>query len=154
MTTVSHVRTSAGSTISICAATLPATYDIPGFSALTYVPVAEITDLGSLGKTYTVTKFMPLGSRSVVKRKGSYDNGTMTVKGGYSPTDAGQQAIQAGRDSDTSSSFKMVTQSGTTYYFTSQVSSYVIGTGTVDQITDITIALDIDNDILVTNITV
>ena len=151
--TTSLVRTSAGSTIAICAATLPATYDVTGFSALTYVPIAEITDLGSLGKTYTITKFSPLGSRSVVKRRGSFDNGTMTVKGGYSPTDPGQQAVQTALNSDTSTSVKMVTQSGTTYYFTAQMGSFVIGTGTVDQITDVTIAFDLDNTIITTNIT-
>ncbi len=151
--TTSKVRTSAGSTIAICLTTLPATYDVTGFAALTYVPVSEVIDLGTIGKVYTVTKFAPLGSRSVVKRKGSYDNGTMAIKAGYSPTDAGQIAVQSARDSDTSSSYKLVTQSGSIYYFTAQTSGTPIGIGTVDQITTFDFTLDLDNDIIATNLT-
>lgn len=148
--TTSKVRTSAGATLSICAATIPATNDVTGFSALTFVPISEISDMGSFGKNYTVTKFSPLGSRQVVKRKGSYDPGTLAVKAGYSPTDPGQIAVQTGLASDTSSSFKMITQSGSTYYFTAVVASFVVGVGTVDQITMVDINVEIDNDVVPT----
>lgn len=151
--TISKVRTSAGSTLSICVTTLPATYDATGFGALTYVPVAEITDLGTIGAVYTVTKFAPLGSRQVVKRRGSFDPGTMNVKCGYSGTDAGQQAMLAALASDTSSSFKVVSQSGTTFFFTAQSSSSPVGFGTVDQIQTQDFVLDLDSSIVVTNIT-
>lgn len=151
--TTSKVRTSAGSTIGVCVTTLPSTYDVAGFSALTYVTVNEVVDLGTLGKTYTVTKFSPLGSRQVVKRKGSYDNGTLSCKAGYSPTDPGQVAIQVARDSDTSSSFKLVTQSGSTYYFTAQTSATPLGIGTVDQVATFDFTLDLDSDIVATNLT-
>lgn len=149
----SKIRTSAGSTIAICVTTLPATYDAAGYGALTYVPVGEVSDLGTVGKVFTVTKFSPLGTRIVVKRKGSADPGTMTVKTGWSPTDAGQAALVVARDSDTSSSFKVTSQSGTIMYFTAQTSGTPIAFGTVDQITTQDFTLDIDSDFTFTNIT-
>jgi hypothetical protein len=146
--TASLVRTSAGSTISICAATLPATYDLTGFAALTYTLINEISDLGAFGKKYNLVTFMPLGSRQVIKRRGSYNNGSMSLKMGQSVTDAGQLALATGLASDTSSSFKVVTQSGSTYYFTAQILSTVTTIGTVDVITEQSVDLELDNSVV------
>jgi len=153
MTIVSHVRTSAGRTLAISASTQPATYDVSGFSSLTYVTIGELSDMSAFGKKYNLVTFMPLGSRAIVKRRGAYNNGTMALKGGYYGLDAGQVAIQSALTSDTSSSFRVVTQSGSTYYFTAQTMSFVLEVGTVDQITGFTCDLELDNDIIPTNIT-
>jgi len=76
----------------------------------------------------------------------------MTVKCGWSPTDAGQVALTVARDSDTSSSFKVTSQSGTIMYFTAQTSGTPISFGTSDQITTQDYTLDIDSDFVFTNI--
>ena|SRR5437764_9494295 len=149
----SLVRTSAGTQfyVSDPISALNTTYDAPTFATGTYVPVAEVTDLGSFGKKYNKVAFNPLGSRITVKRKGSYDSGSMTVKLGQSITDPGQTKMIAASNSDNSYAFKVVLQSGTTYYFTGQVLSWQIDISTVDTITGATVDLEIDNDIVVTN---
>ena len=149
---VSKVRTSAGSTLSV-SASAPTTYDATGFAALTYTTVAELTDLGSFGKKYNLVSFNPLGDRKTVKRKGSYNNGTLSLKMGSSVTDAGQIALQAGSVSDNSYSFRVVLQSGSTYYFSGQIMSFELEVGSVDQITGANCDVEIDNDVVATNLT-
>src|SRR4249920_3712961 len=108
---VSKVRTSAGTTLSV-SASAPVTYDAAGFAALTFVVVGELSDLGTFGKKFNLVTFNPLGDRKTVKRKSSYNNGTLALKGGAAPTDAGQVVMEAGADSDDSYSFLVTTQSG------------------------------------------
>lgn len=67
MTTLA--QTVAGTTLKISAA-LPATYDSSGFSALSYTTVAEVTDMGSLGKVYDLVDHRPVNDRKKYKFKG------------------------------------------------------------------------------------
>jgi hypothetical protein len=152
---VSKVRTSAGTLfyVSDPISALSSTYDAATFATGTYVQVAELTDLGSFGKKYNVVTFNPLGDRKTVKRKGSYNNGTLSLKLGDSITDPGQIKMKAAADSDSSYAFKVVTQSGTVYYFTGQVMGWMLEVGSVDQIMGASADLEIDNDIVVTNAT-
>lgn len=143
----SLVVTSAGTTLSVASAP-PATNDQAGFAALTYVPVGEITDLGEFGKMYNLVTHMPLGTRQTIKRKGAYNNGTVQVVLGRVPSDAGQAALIAGRDSDVSRSIRIVLQTGTIIYFTAQVMQYTTKVGNVDTITASTVKLEIDGDIV------
>jgi hypothetical protein len=143
----SAVRTSAGTTFAVCAST-PTSYDAGGFGSLIYTVVSELVDLGSFGKKYNLVTFMPLGDRKVVKRKGSYNNGTLALKFGSAPTNQGQYTMQGGSNSDLSYSFRVVTQSGSTYYFTGQIMSWILEVGSVDQITGASCDLEIDNDII------
>jgi hypothetical protein len=98
---VSLAFTSAGTTLYVSAA-LPATNDAAGFGALAWTKVGEIVDLGSYGKKYNLVTHNPLDDRKTVKRKGSYNNGTLSVKMARVPANAGQAIIVAGRDSDNS----------------------------------------------------
>jgi hypothetical protein len=151
---ISKVRTSAGTVLSV-SATAPATYDVAGFGAVTgFQPVAEITDLGSFGKKYNLVTFIPLGDRKTVKRKGSYNNGTLSLKMGSNVTDPGQVLLKNAAGSDNSYTFKVVTQSGSTYYFTGQVMGFQLEVGSVDQITGASVDVELDNDIVETNLTV
>lgn len=147
MAVTSLVVTSAGTTLSVASAP-PPTYDQTGFNSLTFVPVGEITDLGEFGKMYNLVTHMPLGSRLTIKRKGAYNSGTVQIVLGRVPSDAGQAALIAGRDSDVSRSIKVVLQTGTTIYFTAQVMQYTTKVGNVDTITQSTVKLEIDNDVL------
>lgn len=145
---VSTAFTSAGTQLYI--GTAPATYDLTGFAAVTFTQIAEIVDLGTVGKKYTVVKHNPIGSRQTVKRKGSFDNGTMTLKmAKTSGSDAGQTLLLTASDSDASYSYKMVLQNGTIMYFTAQASSFETVVSTVDTITSLNVTLELDNNILV-----
>lgn len=147
MAAISSVVTSAGSTFSV-ASTTPATYDQTGFSALSFTPIAEVVDAGTIGAVYTLVTHMAIGNRAVIKRKGSYNNGTLTLKLGRVSSDLGQQAMVAAKSSDLSRSFKVSLQSGSTLYFTGQVMSYTAIIGNVDTILGSEAKVEIDNDIL------
>ena len=149
MAAASKAMTSAGTSISI-SATLPTTYDAAGFAAapVAFVEIGEVSDLGEFGREYNVVKFNPLKSRRTIKRKGSYDDGTVQVQLARAATDAGQVILRSATNSDASHSVKIVLQDGSKFYFTAQVSSLTTNIGNVDQITSSTIKLEIDNDII------
>lgn len=136
------VRTSAGTTIAISAAA-PATYDGTGYAALTFTTIGEVTDLGEFGREYALVTHNPVGSRSTVKKKGSYNSGTMALSLGLDTDDAGQVLLKAASLSDNDYSFKVTTQNGDVYYFRAQVMSFKIGVGSVDQITTASVNLEL-----------
>ena len=113
------VRTSAGTTLKVSASS-PATFDPTGYNALTMTVVGEVSDLGEFGREFNLVTFNPVGSRGVVKKKGSFNQGTMT--------------IQMGLDT---------TQNGDKYYFQAQVMSFKVNVGSVDQITTATVTLEL-----------
>ena len=144
---MSGAFTSAGTRISV-SATLPATYDEAGFGVVVFTEVGEVTDLGEFGREYTLVTHNPLGDRRTVKRKGSYNDGQVSMQVARVPGDAGQTILLAALDDDASYSFEVVLQDGTTQYFTAQVMSYTTNVGSVDQITAASIMIEIDNDIV------
>ena len=139
--------TSAGTDISISSA-LPATYDATAFGALTWVSIGEVTELGEFGRVYNIVKLNLLKDRRTVKRKGSYDDGTIAAQMARVPDDAGQTILVAAVNSDNSYSVKVTLQDGTKFYFSAQISSYTTNVGNVDQITAATVNFEIDNDII------
>ena len=144
---MSNVRTSAGSTLDITSA-LPATYNAAGYAALAYKAVAEITDLGEFGREYSKVEHKPLANRRVVKRKGSFDEGSMSLSLGRDLEDEGQIELRAASESDASYAYRITLQDGTKFYFTAQCMSFKTRIGGVDDITGATTSLEIDNDIL------
>ncbi|MDR9412564.1 MAG: phage tail tube protein [Haloferacaceae archaeon] len=126
----------------------PATYDQAGFEGLTYSLIGEVTDLGEFGREYSAVTHNPLGDRRTVKRKGSYNDGTVAMTVARVPGDAGQTLLTTGLDSDDSYSFEVVLQDGTTLYFEAQIMSYTTNVGSVDQITTASVSLEITNDII------
>lgn len=144
----SQAFTSAGTKIYLSAG-LPATYDAAGFTALTFTEIGEVTNIGSYGKKYNVVKHNPLATRATVKRKGSYDNGTLQLKIAKSKvSDAGQTLLSTASSDDNSYAFKIVLQNGKIDYFTGQTTSYMIEVGSVDQITGISADVELDADII------
>lgn len=144
---MSDVFTSAGTTLEV-SASLPASYDGTGFAALTFTEVGEITDMGEYGRQYNLVTHNPLNNRRTVKRKGSYNDGSLALQLARVPADAGQLILFNAVDSDESVSCKVTLQDGTIQYFTAQVMSYTTGVGSVDQITNAACTLEIDNDIV------
>jgi hypothetical protein len=145
------VRTTAGSTLAITASQ-PATYNSAGYEALTnaspttFVDIGEISDLGEFGRVYNVVKYNTIANRATTKRKGSYDEGTMSLKVGLDNDDAGQTLAKTASESDNDYTFRLTIQDGTKYYFQAQVSSFKITAGNVDSITEAMISLELTSD--------
>ena len=136
------VRTSAGTTLKISAGT-PATFDAAGYAALTFTNVGEVTDLGEFGREFALVTHNPIGSRGTVKKKGSFNEGTMALKLGLDTDDAGQILTKAAALSDNDYSFVVTAQSGDKYYFQAQVMNFKVGLSTVDTVTTASVNLEL-----------
>ena len=143
----SKAFTSAGTKLFI-SASAPATYNSTGFAALTFTEIGEVSEMGEFGRQYNLVTFNTLGDRRTVKRKGSYNDGTIACQMARVPDDAGQTILTTAVNSDSSYSIKIKLQDGTVFYTSAQVMSYTTNIGNVDQITSATVNLEIDNDIL------
>lgn len=141
------VQTSAGSTLMVCPSR-PANYTSAGYKDLQFTEVAEITDLGEFGREYSKVTHNPVSSRRTNKRKGSFDEGAITLPMARSKNDAGQKLMAAASASDESYSYCIRLQDGTRHYFTAQCMSFKTSVGGVDSITGKTAVLEIDSDIL------
>jgi len=144
-----EAMTSAGTTLAISAA-LPASITKTAYAALTYTPIGEVTDGGTIGRTYNIVNHNPLATRGTVKLKGSYDDGTMAIKMAYAPGNAGQALVETALDDDAFYAFELTLQDGTIKYFEAQVSSAPVAVGTVDTITGSTVNLNIKSGTIVT----
>lgn len=144
---MSSAETSAGTLFSISAG-LPATYNAAGFGALVFTEVGEITDYGEFGRKYNLVKHNPVATRKTVKRKGSYDSGSMTIPMALSNSDAGQVIMKAAAASDASYSICIELKDGYKFYFTVQVMQFLITIGGVDSITQATAQLELDDDVI------
>ena len=139
--------TSAGTTIGIASGD-PTSYDQTGFESLTFDLIGEVTDLGEFGREYSLVTHNPLGDRQTVKRKGSYNDGSIAMTVARVPDDAGQTLLQTALDSDDNFSFNVTLQDGTELYFSAQVMSYTANVGTVDQITTASVTIEITDEII------
>lgn len=136
------VRTSAGTTIAVSAGT-PATFDVAGYGALSFTAIGEVTDLGEFGREYALVTHNPVGNRGTVKKKGSFNEGSMAMTVGLDTDDAGQILLKAASASDADYSFRVTTQNGDVYYFQAQVMTFKVGVGSVDNITTAAITLEL-----------
>jgi len=143
----SEAFTSAGTTIGITADE-PTSYDSTGFEALTFDLIGEVTDLGEFGREYSLVTHNPLGSRQTVKRKGSFNDGSISMTVARVPSDSGQAALITALDSDENYSFNVTLQDGTELYFAGQVMSYTANVGGVDQITSASVTIEITDEII------
>lgn len=144
---MSNVRTTAGSTLLVCPI-VPAPYSAAGFQALDFTEVGEITDFGEFGREYSQVTHAPVKNRRTVKRKGSFDEGSVTLPMARDSSDAGQKLLDAAVLTDDSYSYCIRLQDGTRFFFTAQCMSFKTTLGGVDSITGKSAQLEIDNDIL------
>lgn len=147
---MSNVFTSDGTKYYTVAA-LPATYDTTGFDALAWVAVGEVTDVGEFGATFETVTHNPLATRNTVKRKGSYNNGAVTLQMGRDITDAGQALLKSGAtgaDMDKVFSHKVEYLTGEIDYFTGPVFSFVNNVGAANNIVGHTATVELDNDVV------
>lgn len=135
--------TSAGSTIALSAGS-PATFDSPGFGALTFTAIGEVTNIdGNFGRTYNVVTHNPLSTRGTVKKKGSFNSGSLTIQLALDNDNAGQTLAQAALASDNAYAFKVTLQNGDIYYFQGLVTAFPVTVGSVDAITAGSITVEI-----------
>lgn len=139
----------AGTSISVSAG-VPATQDVTGFAALSYSLVNEVTDIGTLGKDFTLITHNPIGDRKTYKFKGSYNNGTLDLKLAkitLVQTDAGQGLMTTASGSDADYAFKLTLQDGSKMYFQGKVMSFMTAIGSVNSILGGECKLEIVSDI-------
>jgi hypothetical protein len=137
----------ATTSISISTA-LPATYDATGFAACTWIPIAEVSQLGVFGGKATIIKHIPIDVANVVKRAGSVDYGTISMTlAKHAGTD--YTALQSAFASRAPAAFK-VQYPGTLGkdYFSGIVTSLQVNVGTADKILENTIDIELDNAIV------
>lgn len=140
-------KTIAGSALYISAG-LPATEDEAGYAALTFTKIGEITNLGSRGRTYTITSHLPIDSRRAEKYKGSYDEGDPDYALAIDKDDAGQILANTANKSDDNYSFKEENQNGAVDYFQAKVTSFNRAGGGSDDIDAGTITVAINSDVV------
>lgn len=138
------IATSATSTLHVVASgTAPATYDVSGYAALTWVAVGEVTDLGEFGREFDLVTHNPVASRGTQKFKGSFNEGRMDLQLGLDTDDAGQIIMKAASLSDSAFSFKVTTQNGDIYYFRAMCMAWKVGVGGVNDITGASTTLEL-----------
>ena len=123
--------------------------------ALTFVAVNGIESLGEAGSTSeTITAKFIGGGAYTRKRRGSRDNGSMSLVVFYNAADAGQIALKAAERSteDSPYAFKIELNDApaggdpTTYLFKAIVKSAVNNFGSADDAVKVTFELDIDGE--------
>ena len=138
-------QTASGVTLGISLAA-PATHDITGFDALTFINVAEITNIGEFGKEWQLVTHNPLATRGTKKGKGSFNNGTLSPSLALDPDDAGQTAMKTALESDDPAYFVVTLQDGTIYYLTGLVMSFKPNIGGVDDVVTASTTIELTPD--------
>jgi len=136
------IQTSAG-TILYASASLPATYDQTGYEALSWSAVGEVTEIPAFGSVYNLITHSPLGERRVVKKKGSVNDGSMTLNFAADAADAGQGVLKTAHTSDTEISVKITYPDGEDDYFTALVMGYQVNPGNVDSIKSDSVTMEL-----------
>jgi len=131
-------------------ASLPASDTAPAYAALSYTGVAEVTDVGQLGKEFTEIKHNPIGNRATFKFKGSYDSGMITLQFAKAIADAGQALMLAAQDSDNDYTFHILMPDARDMYFRGKVMSFVTKIGSVNNIIGAEAKIAITGDIFET----
>lgn len=139
-------KTSAGTTLGI-SASHPATFNEAGFEALVYTTIGEITSIdGDIGRVYNLVTHNPLATRATVKKKGSYNSGSVTIPLAIDDDDAGQLLALTARDSDENYSFVIEEPDGAFRFFQGIVMSFPVNYGGTDAITSGTLTIEITAD--------
>lgn len=139
------IQTSAGTTLGI-SATLPSTFDSDGstgYPSLSFSTVGEVTEIPAFGSVYNLITHNPLGERRVTKRKGSINDGTLTLTFAADVADTGQGALKTAHTSDAEVALAVTYPDGEVDYFTALVMSYQINAGGSDSIKQDTVTVEL-----------
>lgn len=144
------VLTSTGTTISIFAGP-PATHDEPGFAALEWVVIGEVTAPGEYGATSQVVTHEPIETGVTQKHKGFINYGSMAVVVAYDSDDSGQVIASegvTGATRNTEHSIKVELQDGSIDYSTGKIFSYTKNPGGANSMVTSSIAIEINTETL------
>lgn len=122
------LQTTSGTTISIGPA--PATLSAAGFEDVSVEQIAEVTDIGTIGKIFNTATHTALDRRQVIERKTSYNLQHPTLAIAADEENAGQADCEAAVDTDSDYTIKITRQNGDAVYFTAQVKSFTLTWGT------------------------
>lgn len=129
---------SVGTTISV-SASIPATINSAGFTALSYTAIGEASEVPEFGLEQALVTFTPLATGVVEKRGGSVDYGELTIPLALSTTDGGQAILEAklaqAVTADKRASFRVTLPNGQSLYFLASVRSFKTMVGGSDGIT-------------------
>jgi hypothetical protein len=142
--------TSAGTTIAFDYNGVPPSYNQAGYEnvAVTYTAIGEVVDAGEFGRVYELVTHNPIGDRRTVKRKGSWNDGQVTLQLARVISNAGQAELKLGLGSDTPGPVRFTLQDGTKLYTMAIVMSQTVNMGGVNQILGSTVVLEITHDII------
>ena len=138
------IQTSAGTTLGM-STTLPTTFDSDsgtGYPSLSFTTVGEITEIPAFGSVYNWITHNPLGERRVTKRKGSINDGTLTLTFAADASDTGQAALKTAHTSDSEIAIAITYPDGEDDYFTALVMSSQINAGGSNSIQQDTVTLE------------
>lgn len=102
--------------------------------------VGSVVSIGEFGRTYSEITFTELGSRDVLKFKGSRNDGNIALQLGKDVDDAGQDDMNAALNSDEDHWFKIelndapVGGTPTTITFEAKVMSFTTNVGGTEQV--------------------
>ena len=128
------VQTSAGCKIYIGTSEATASPD-------DWLEIGEVTNFSEFGRVYQLITHQSVNERGDRKFKGSYNDGDITLQLGRDPSDTGQAAAIAARDSDDDYWFKVTLNDDsvsvttpTTFTFQGKVMSYTVNIGGPNQV--------------------
>ena len=125
---VSTVNTTAGTTVAI--GPQASTFDEPGYAAVAYDLIGQVTDAGEWSIVYNTASHTPLAERAVVNRKVSYTRPDTTIAFALVDDDPGQIASELALSSDLCFSVRLTRQTGAIIYTTAQISAFTRAFGT------------------------
>lgn len=116
-----------------------------------WLEIGEVVNLGSIGRTYKKIEAPAIGQRGIRKFKGTYDDGTLTVKLNRDSADTGQAAAITARDNDNDYNMRIVLNdaqvngltNNTTIVFKAKIMSYTLDAGGVDDVVGSTLVVEV-----------
>lgn len=112
----------------------PATFDAPGYAALTWTEVGQLVSIPSvLGREYNTSTLATVADAQERQKKGSWSLPNAEFECAWAEADAGQIILNTAANNNTILSFKMVKQNTAKLrYFTAQVMKFVENQGTAN----------------------
>lgn len=142
-------ESSVGAYIEVSAA-LPATEDQAGYEALTWTKVNGLTNLGEFSKVWSMATAVLLDSGLTIKRKSSFDNGSLAAQMLRDISDAGQGILSTAADSSNGLiSIKVVEPDGTINYAMILVLSHTVNLQSAADMKTANSQIEITSDIVV-----
>lgn len=136
-------QTAAGASFSIIA--MPATWTEASVAALSPTIVGEITNIGEFGKEFALVTHMPLATRGVKKRKGSFNNGSLSPTLALDIADAGQLLMEAALAADDPYAMLVTLQDGTEYWMAGLVMNFRVSVGGTDDVVMAPCTIELDD---------